>query len=326
MQNTVINLDALQVFANITSFLTAFILGLKFSQSEQKNLMEIYFIIANYVIAKLIIQFFAAPLNVEIAEAVAKNDNKTIKETINSVGKLALMLGLTLMTILAAFSKTLLYVLHKNAFIIKIDDSLIFDQNLYNKAIILFILFLFGQFGFGFSKLFGNALIGAGATKKSAYGFGFSLVIILITTIIFVYLFDIIGAGISTLIASLSLLPFIIIQTKRSLKIKFDLRVLRQIPQLTLIFIIYFYFPFTLNSSNFMDFIFQLILVIFLTIIILMILIPFFGVYSKKDFEFIEELLNSLKFPFAKYFANLSKKFGMFLFKINPLNKNLERD
>ncbi|MHA1338591.1 MAG: hypothetical protein ACTSRZ_02510 [Promethearchaeota archaeon] len=323
MQSTITNLDSLQIFGNIASFLTAFVLGLKFSETEQKNLMEIYFIIGSYVVSKIIIQFFSGPLNVEIAEAVAKNDKKTIAQTINSVGKLSLMLGLVIMVIIAAFSKTLLYVLHRNAFIE--SEMGLFDTNLYNQAVILFIMYLIGQFAFGFSSLFGNALVGAGAARRSSYGFGITLILISFLTPIFVYYFDLIGAGIATLIAALFLLPFIIFEIKKTLNIKLELRFFRQIPHLILLFCLFFFFPFALNPADIIVFIYQLIILIIITLVILMIFVPFWGVFDENDFQFLEELITSLKIPNAKFFSRIATKTGLWFFKLNPLNKKLKK-
>lgn len=310
---TITNLDILGVFGNIIIFITAIILGFQVPESEKLKLMELFAIVNGYLMMRFIILFFSGPLNVEIAEANSNNDIISEKETINKMGKISLLFGLFLMIFLSAFSKTILKFFHSSAFI---TSNNTFNNSLYDVIIIFFIISTFGQFFYAFSSFFANALIGSGNVKKSSKGFGLILILCIILTPIFVYYYGLIGASLVMIVTGSILLPYMLHQVKKTFQIETDFRVLRQMPYLVIIGTFLFLFPVGEVFGALLDMIF----IFGVSIIILSISLPFFGVIDKKDYYYIEEILRSLK---LEKFNGTIIKFNDFFLKLNPLNKKL---
>lgn len=313
--STVTNLDNLGLFANLVTFLTTLVLGILYSTEEQKSLMQIFIIIAGYTVSKVAIQFFSGPINVEIAEAMAKKDIKTMQDVINSLGRTTFVLCLILLVIITSFSKILLYNLHYSAFLT--GETPTFDSLLYINGVFLFIFYFSGQYLLGFASFFGSILVAAGYAKISAKGFSFGLLICLVSTPILVYFIGILGAGISTIITGCIVLPYMFLKLRKILGIKSDLRILRQVPYLIIMFIMFFFYPFAQDINLF---IIQLVGAVIITLIIFGILSSFFGVVEPKDFDLLKEPAKRLKLG---SFIHILEKSNVFLFKLNPKNRLL---
>ncbi|MHA1821357.1 MAG: hypothetical protein ACTSVC_12850, partial [Promethearchaeota archaeon] len=273
---TVTNLDALGVLGNVIFLITAFILTVKYPESEKLALMQIFSVVAGYVVTKLVIVFFAGPFNVEIAEAYAKGDHKLINSVINNTGRIVVMMGLLVMAMLAGASRSLLTILHRSAFT---DSNGVLNVSLLNIGIILFILCAIGQVFYGFGTFFGSALVGADRAKDSAIGFGIALILNVILSILLVYFLDLIGAGLTMLITGIFLVPFMLRRIKRHFGVKFEFRILRQIPHLIIIFSILYFIPFGSMYGVIPD----IIILGGIGALTLIIFLPFFGVVSPKD-------------------------------------------
>lgn len=313
--STITNLDNLGLFANLVTFLTTLVLGVLYSTEEQKALMQIFIIIAGYTVSKVAIQFFSGPINVEIAEAMAKKDKKTVEEVINSLGRTTFVLCLILLVIIASFSKILLYNLHYSAFLTGLPPE--FDFMLYINGVLLFILYFTGQYLLGFASFFGSILVAAGYAKISAKGFSFGFLVCTIGTPILVFLMGILGAGISTIITGCIVLPYMFIKLKKILGIQSDLRILRQIPYLIIMFAMFFFYPF---SQEINEFILQLVVAVVITLIIFGVFSSFFGVMEPKDFDLLMKPAKQIKMDGVLHGM---QKVNRFLFRLNPLNRSL---
>jgi len=206
-----------------------------------------------------------------------------------------------------ALSGKLLLYLHRDFFI----DSGVFDANLFHMSQILFILIITGQFIYGYSTLFGNALIGSGNANLAARGFGITLLIIIGTTPLFIFFYGILGIGIVMLISSLFLFPYISIQLKRKLNINYSFKLYRLIPNLLILFLILLTFPFNGAIS--------LIIGIIISATIYLFLNPFFGVSIPEDLQMINDLFSTLK---LKFIGNLIVNTMKNTYNISPLNKD----
>ncbi|MBD3350433.1 MAG: hypothetical protein GF364_03000 [Candidatus Lokiarchaeota archaeon] len=313
--STVTNLDVLGIFGHISIFITASILAFQLPNDLKKQQMEIFSIVGSYVVSKVIIQFFSGPLNVELAESIANDDKDGAREVLNTLGRISLILGLLMLIVLVAFGKTLLLMLHEKAFILTGGT---FDNELYQTGILLFAFFTIGQFFFGFCSLFGNALVGIGAARLSARGFGIALVLCAVLTAIFVFFFGLVGAGIANLLSSLFLLPYMLYSAKKAIDIEFDFRVLRQLPHLILIFVLFYFYPFP--TDDFVAFMIALIIVVLITAVIMLTSMMFWGVMRPEDFNLMKDFLKSIKMGGL---GDLMQKGCVIIYNLNPLNKKI---
>jgi len=185
-------------------------------------------------------------------------------------------------------------------------------------AQILFILIVLGQFLYGYSTLFGNALIGSGNANSAARGFLITIILISILSPIFIFLFGIIGIGIVMLISAFFLLPYTIWQLKRKLKVHYNVKIHRLIPNLIILFIILWLFP--------IDNTIILLFAIIVGASIYLMLNPFFGVSIPADLQMINDLFNTLK---MKQLGDIIVNTMRTTYNLSPLNKDkivLEED
>ncbi len=308
------NIQNSKFFEDILFFCAAIYLAIFTDPSYQGFALSLLTVLMTYGAVKAVILYYAGPLNIEIAEACAKECHETVEDSINASTRISSILALGFLTAMVALSKDLLLYLHRDLFM----EGAVFNQELFNLAQTLFILIITGQFIYGYATLFGNALIGSGNAKLAAKGFGITLCIILGTSPIFIFFYGILGIGIVMLISSLFLLPYILIQLKRKLEINYKFRINRLIPNLIILFLIMFLFPYTSTLSVFIGIIIGATLYLFLN--------PFFGVSIPADLQMINDLFNTLK---LRFIGNLIVNVMKITYNFSPLNKDriiLEQD
>ena len=301
------NIQNSKFFEDILFFFAAIYLAIFTDPSYQGFGLSLLTVLMTYGAVKAVILYYSAPLNIEIAEACAKESYQTVEESINASTRISSILALGFLTAMIALSGELLFYLHRDFFI----DSGVFDSNLFYISQILFILIITGQFIYGYSTLFGNALIGSGNANLAAKGFGITLLIIIGTTPIFIFFYGILGIGIVMVISSLFLFPYILIQLKRKLNINYNFKLSRLIPNLLILFLILWIFPFNGAIS--------LIIGIIICASIYLFLNPFFGVSIPEDLQMINDLFRTLK---LKFIGNLIVNTMINTYNISPLNKN----
>lgn len=301
------NIQNSKFFEDILFFIAAIYLAIFTDTSYQKFGLSLLTVLMAYGAVKSVILYYSAPLNIEIAEACVKECHETVEESINASTRIASILALGFLTAMIALSSELLFYLHRDLFI----EGTIFNSNLFLMAQILFILIITGQFIYGYSTLFGNALIGSGNPDLAAKGFGITLIIIAVTSPLFIYFYGIVGIGIVMLTSSLFLLPYILIQLKRKLNINYRFKLYRLFPNLVILFIILWMIPF--NSAI------SLLIGIIISATIYLFLNPFFGVSVPEDLQMINDLFNTLK---LKILGNIIVNTMKNTYNISPLNKD----
>jgi len=308
------NIQNSKFFEDILFLSAAFYLAIFADPLYQGFALSLLTVLMTYGAVKAVILYYSAPLNIEIAEACIKQSHETVEESINASTRIASVLALGFLTAMIALSGQLLFYLHRDLFM----EGAIFNAQVFLMAQILFILIITGQFIYGYSTLFGNALIGSGNASLAAKGFTITLCIIIGTSPIFIFLFGILGIGIVMLVSALFLLPYILIQLKRKLDINYNFRIYRLIPNLIILFLIMIFFPFNSTLSILIGIIIGATLYLFLN--------PFFGVSIPEDLQMINDLFNTLKLSFfGKLIVNMMKV----TYNFSPLNKNkiiLEED
>ena len=113
------------------------------------------------------------------------------------------------------------------------------------------------------------------------------------------------------LISALFLLPYTLIQLKKKLRVNYQIKISRLLPNLLILFIILMLFPFNSAISLFFG--------IILGALIYLILNPFFGVSIPEDLQMINDLFNTLK---LKIFGNLIVNVMKSTYNFSPLNKD----
>jgi len=304
--STITNIESSGIYGNLLIYFAALYLSV-FNPDFQALAVSLLTILMIYGAVKTVILYYSGPLNIECAEACALENHDIIEDSINNSTRISCMLALAFLAGMIPLSGDLLLLLHENFFI----TGGTFDHELFFLAQVLFIMILIGQFVFGFATLFGNALIGTDHAKTAGIGFTITLIIIIIASPIFIFLFEILGVGIVMLIASSFLLPYMLIQIKRKLKIKFHFRLIRMLPNLIIVFIIVVLFP----IGGVSGFIIKIVLIA----VVYMALNPFLGVSIPEDIKVINDLLTAIKLkPFAIIWVGLMK----FLYNISPFNKD----
>ncbi|MFX0141973.1 MAG: polysaccharide biosynthesis C-terminal domain-containing protein, partial [Candidatus Hodarchaeota archaeon] len=306
LYSMMINIQNSKFFEDILYFIAAVYLAI-FEASFQSFGLSLLTVLMAYGAVKSVILYYSAPLNIEIAEACVKESHETIEESINASTRISSILALGFLTALVALSGELLFYLHRDLFV----EGSVFNWNLFMMARILFILIITGQFLYGYSTLFGNALIGSGNAGLAATGFTITLLIILATSPILIFFYGILGIGIVMLISSLFLLPYILIQLKKKLRINYNFKIYRLIPNLLILFLIILFFPYNSTIS--------IIIAIILGATIYLFLNPFFGVSIPEDLQMINDLFSTLK---LRIFGNLIVNAMKITYNSSPFNKN----
>ena len=303
----VTNIQNSKFFEDILFFFAAIYLAIFADPSYLGFGLSLLTVLMTYGAVKAVILYYSAPLNIEIAEACVKESNETIEESINASMRISSILALGFLTAMIALSGKLLFYLHRDFFM----ESGVFDRNLFYMSQILFILIIIGQFIYGYSTLFGNALIGSGNANLAAKGFGITFLIIIGITPLFIFFYGILGIGIVMVISSLFLFPYILIQLKRKLNINYRFKLYRLIPNLLILFLILWTFPFNGAIS--------LIIGIIISATIYLFLNPFFGVSIPEDLQMINDLFSTLK---LRFIGNLIVNTMKNTYNISPLNKD----
>ena len=303
--STITNLEGIGVFANLLTFFASLYL-FYFDPGSQEIGLRIITIVTSYSSVKTVILFYSGPLNIEIAEAVSKENREMVEEIFNNTTRIAALIGIGFATGICAITGNLLTILHNETFI----GASGFDQNLFLSAQLLMILAIIGQFGFAFSSLFGNALIGSGNAKYSGIAFAITTVLIIAIAPLFIFLTSFIGIGWVQVIAIVFLLPFMIWQIKKRLQIKIRFKLIRIIPCCIIMFFFMFFFP----VSDIITFILSIIL----GGLIFLFLSPFFGVSIPEDAKMLEDLFGIVK---LKFIGKIFGKALLFLYNISPFNR-----
>ena len=301
------NIQNSKFFEDILFFYAAIYLATFTDPEYQGFALSLLTVLMTYGAVKTVILYYSAPLNIEIAEACVKESYDTIEASINDSTRISSILALGFLTAMVALSGELLFYLHRDLFI---DDGS-FDNDIFFMARVLFILIILGQFIYGYSTLFGNALIGSGNAYSAARGFLITIIIITGLSPVFIFLFGILGMGIVMLISAFFLLPYTIFQLKKKLNVNYKIRIYRLIPNLFILFFLLWFFPFTSTIS--------LLLGIILGASIYLMLNPFFGVSIPEDLQMIIDLFNTLK---LKIFGDLIVYLMRSTYNFSPLNKN----
>ena len=303
--STITNLEGIGVFANLLTFFASLYL-FYFDPGSQEIGLRIITIISSYSSVKTVILYYSGPLNIEIAEAVSKENREMISEIFNNTTRISALIGIGFATGICAITGNLLTILHNETFI----GASGFDQNLFLTAQLLMILAIIGQFGFAFSSLFGNALVGSGNAKYSGIGFTITTVIIIAIAPLFIFLTGFVGIGWVQVIAIVFLLPFMIWQIKKRLQIQIRFKLIRIIPCCIIMFLFMFFFPVS-DTTTF-------ILSIVLGGLIFLFLSPFFGVSIPEDVKMLEDLFGIVK---LKFIGKIFGKVLLFLYNISPFNR-----
>ena len=301
------NIQNSKFFEDILFFFAAIYLAIFTGSAYQGYALSLLTVLMTYGAVKSVILYYSAPLNIEIAEACAKDQHENIENSINDSTRISSILALGFLTAMFALSGELLLYLHRDLFY----EGGILNAEMYSMAQILFILIIISQFIYGYSTLFGNALIGSGNGKSAARGFLITFLIISALSPILIFIFGLLGIGVVMLISSLFLLPYTIIQLKKNLRINYQVKISRLIPNLLILFIILMIFPFNSTMS--------LLFGIILGATIYLLLNPFFGVSIPEDLQMINDLFNTLK---LKIFGNLIVYVMKTTYNLSPLNKN----
>ncbi|MHA1149777.1 MAG: hypothetical protein ACTSR8_16195 [Promethearchaeota archaeon] len=300
------NLESYGIFGNLLVYFTAVYLAV-YNPEFQGLGVSILTILMIYGATKTIVLYYSGPLNIEVAEACTKECQDIIQDSVNHSTRISSIFGLALATGIIALSKELLLLLHPDLFY----DGGKFNQELFLLTYVLFIMIILGQYSYGYATLFGNALIGSGNAKYAAIGFGYTLIIIIIGSPICILLFGILGVGIIMIISIIFLLPYMLIQLKRKLGIRYSFKMGRLLPNLVIMFCIFYFFPVqgTLGFT----------LKIIIGGIVYLLLNPFFGVSIPEDIQMINDLFKTIK---LKPLGKLIVKSMSFSYNISPFNKD----
>jgi len=296
------NIQNSRFFEDILFFFAAIYLAIFEGAAYQGFALSLLTVLMTYGAVKSVILYYSAPLNIEIAEACAKKSHKTIENSINDSTRITSILALGFLTAMVAVSREILFFLH---------EDLINDVKVLNMAQLLFNLIILSQFIYGYSTLFGNALIGSGNAQSAAIGFLVTIIIITGLSPLFINFLDILGIGFVMLISASFLLPYTIIQLKRKLKVNYRVRIYRLLPNLLILFLILWFFPFATTLSFFFG--------IAIAAFIYLMLNPFFGVSIPEDLQMINDLFNTLK---LKLFGNIIVFVMKKTYNFSPLNND----
>ncbi len=301
------NIQNSKFFEDILFFFAAIYLAIFTGSAYQGYALSLLTVLMTYGAVKTVILYYSAPVNIEIAEACAKDRHETIEDSINDSTRISTILALGFLTAMVTLSGKLLLYLHRDLFI----DGGTLNAEIFSMAQILFILIILGQFIYGYSTLFGNALIGSGNGQTAAKGFLITFIVISALSPIFIFFLGLLGIGVLMLISSLFLLPYTLIQLKKKLNVSYRLRIYRLMPNLLILFFILWVFPFIDTITLFFG--------ILLGAIIYLLLNPFFGVSIPEDLQMIYDLFTTLR---LKIVGDLIVNTMKHTYNFSPLNKD----
>lgn len=301
------NIQNSKFFEDLIFFFAALYLAIFTDPEYQGFAISLLTVLMTYGAVKSVILYYSAPLNIEIAEASAKKRYDTIETSINDSTRVSSILALGFLTAMVALSGKLLLYLHRDLFL----EGGSVNTDVLTMAEFLFIFIIFGQFLYGYSTLFGNALIGSGNANSAARGFLITIILITSLSPIYIFLFGIIGIGFVMLISAFFLLPYTIWQLKGKLNIHYNVRIYRLIPNIIILFFILWVFP--INNTII------LIVSIIIGASIYLMLNPFFGVSIPADLQMINDLFNTLR---IKLLGDLIVNAMRTTYNVSPLNKD----
>jgi len=301
------------------------------------NMTQLLTLIDSFVFIEVAIILFSGPVNVEIAEAYCKDDQVCIESSLNAVGKVGLMLSMPITVAMMILAQPLLLLLAEGS----VSSGGAVTEALLFQGWVTLAITGFGQAFYGLACLYGAALIGSGAAKRSAIGFGIGGAILFITTPVFILLFgwlddifpvfgtntySLIGTGVAFLISGIFVLPYLARATRQHLKVKYDLRIKRLMISMLLFGLFLFFAPIDPYAALLQGFIpldFGLLRILSLTTWVLFAFIfciicyCFFGVAGKGDGKLLQDTFNSFGLG---WLARWLRAMGRFFYKLNPLN------
>lgn len=299
------NLESSGIFRNLLLLLAALYLAI-ITPSTQGLSISILTILLAYGAVKSVVVYYSAPLNLEIAEARVKKKKNIIEESINDSVRISSFLALGILIGIVFLSGDILKLLHIDFFL----DAGSFNFALFNSTRLLFIFIITGEFAYAYSTLFGNALIGSGHPRFASIGFAVTLGIILIASPFIITLFNLLGVGLLLMGSAFFVLPYLALQLRYQLQIKYHFRIFRLIPSLIIISLIFVFFPIS-NT-------FTLILCMLIASLVYIVLNPLFGVSLPRDIKMIRQILSTLRLkPFGRLFSCIMAK----IYNFSPLNK-----
>lgn len=337
------NLVIFGIFSHIVLLMTFFCyntwgtsLGLT-AQITTLKMTQLLTLIDSFVFIEVAIILFSGPVNVEIAEAYCKDDHTCIETSLNAVGKVGLMLSMPISVAMMILAQPLLLLLAEGS----VSSGGAVTQDLLFQGWVTLAITGFGQAFYGLACLYGAALIGSGAAKRSAIGFGIGGLLLFVTTPIFILLFgwlddffpvfgtntySLIGTGVAFLISGIFVLPYLARAARKHLNVKYDLRLKRLTVCMLLLTLFLFLAPVDpyaalLQSFIPLDFItlriLSLITWILLAFVLCIVCYCFFGVAGKGDGKLLQDTFNSFSLG---WLARWLRAMGRFFYKLNPLN------
>ena len=263
-----------------------------------------------------------------------------MESSINAVGKIGLVIAIPISLAMMVLARPLLLVLAQGS--VSTGDPPIVTEALLFQGWATMALTALGQAFYGLACIYGAALIGSGAAKRSAIGFGIAAIILFIATPAFIFLFgmlggvlplfgtntySLIGAGLSFLISGIFVLPYLARATRRHLHITYDLRIKRLLVCMTILGFFLIFAPVNPYAQFLQSFlpslsveilqILSLLTFILLGGLLCIILYCFFGVFGKGDGKIIQDTFNSFNLG---WLARFLRKIGRFFYKLNPFN------
>ncbi len=301
------------------------------------KMTQLLTLIDSFVFIEVAIILFSGPVNVEIAEAYCKDDHACIESSLNAVGKVGLMLSMPISVAMMILAQPLLLLLAEGS----VSSGGAVTEALLFQGWVTLAITGFGQAFYGLACLYGSALIGSGAAKRSAIGFGIGGLLLFGTTPAFIFLFgwlddifpvlgtntySLIGTGVAFLISGIFVLPYLARITRQHLKVKYDLRIKRLIICMILFGLFLFFAPVDPYAALLQGFIpldigllriLSLITWVLLAFIFCIVCYCFFGVAGKGDGKLLQDAFNSFGLG---WLARWLRKMGRFFYNLNPLN------
>lgn len=284
------NMETFQLVSNVNFFLTSLALTY-FSPATAVQGTALLTILNVYAQVKCAFGFFSSPLNVELAEAFAKEDREQMEETINHSVKFSLLVGFLLVVGFCGLAPLILRYLHGNLF--RLPDGA-FDQSLFDLSLAVAVVMSLGQGGFGVSSLFANALIGTNNADASARVYlGALLVSIGFTPFCVVVLRQgIMGIAWSTLIVGSLTVALMMRQVKHRLHVHFQFRFTNMLPILGGMFGVLFFFPYGGVTGVLVA---DVALALLPVVLLVWLGLPFFGVLQDEgDWRLLRDLYTSI--------------------------------
>ncbi|HMF34783.1 MAG TPA: polysaccharide biosynthesis C-terminal domain-containing protein [Candidatus Lokiarchaeia archaeon] len=308
------NMESFQLVSNVNYFLTSLSLEIISPDLALKG-TSILTILNIYTQIKVALNYFGSPLNNELAEAYAKDEREKMSNIVNHSVRFSFIVGLGLICGFIGISPIILRYLNGASFLTSTGT---FDETLFQLAVSIAIIMSIGQAGFGIATLFANALIGTEKPEVSAKVYLFALVVSAVLTpfCIITLNLGLLGIAVSTLIVGPITMVLMVLEVKRHLQVKFNIRVLNMVPQFLVMSLVLYFFPFGhVTGIIFVDIALAMGIVVFLYVEGL----AFFGVFcDEEDWHVIHDLYLSVG---LRSIAGGLVRMAKFTYKLNPFHR-----